>query len=361
MKYFIIFIVLSFSCKKKTSAHTNDGNWPADKVRVVKSGLSFPWEILWGKDNHIWMTERGGKISKIDPLNGTTVFSASIPDVVSNGEGGLLGMVHHPDFVNNGLLYVVYNYENNGNYREKVVRFRVADNTLKDELTLLQNIPASGIHNGSRLWITEDNKLLISTGDASNSSNAQSTGSLSGKVLRLNLDGSIPQDNPISNSPVWSFGHRNPQGLVIANGKTYISEHGPSVEDEVNIVQKGRNYGWPNVTGPCDGSEQTFCIANNIVPPIWSSGGSTAATAGLDYYNNDRIATWTNSLLLTTLKDATLYQLKLSTDGNSVQSVTPYFKGNWGRLRDICISPAGRVYLCTSNGGNDKIIEIQGL
>jgi glucose/arabinose dehydrogenase len=267
-------------------------------------------------------------------------------------------MVHHPDFLNNGFLYVVYNYQSSGNYLEKVVRFKFADNTLKEPTILLQNIPASGIHNGSRLWITEDNKLFVSTGDASNSSSAQSTSALSGKILRLNLDGSIPQDNPLSGNPVWSFGHRNPQGLVIVNGRIYTSEHGPSVEDEVNIIEKGRNYGWPEVNGPCDGSEQTFCTANNVVSPIWSSGGSTVATAGLDYYNNVRIPEWGNSLLLATLKDATLYQLKLNSSGTAVESVSQFFRGNWGRLRDICISPAGRVYICTSNGSDDKIIEI---
>ncbi len=359
----IAVTTLLINCNKSKTIETNppdnDLGWPTEDIRTVKTGLNYPWEILWGKDDHIWLTERPGRISKLDPKTGATVLSFTIDEVVERGEGGLLGMVHHPDFMTNGLLYVVYNYSRSGNYTEKVVRFRFADNKLIEPLVLLDNIPASSIHNGSRLLISPDNKLIITTGDASNASAAQSLSSLSGKILRINLDGTIPADNPYPGSPVWSFGHRNPQGIVLISEKLYASEHGPSVEDEVNILQKGRNFGWPDVTGPCDGSEQNFCTTNNVATPIWSSGSSTLAVAGIDYYNNERIARWKNSILMATLKDATLYQLKLNGSGN-VESVSGSYRGNWGRLRDICISPAGRVYLCTSNGGgNDRIVEIQ--
>ena len=183
--------------------------------------------------------------------------------------------------------------------------------------------------------------------------------SRSGKVLRLNADGTIPTDNPIAGNPLWSYGHRNPQGLVFINNKLYESEHGPSIEDEVNIIEKGRNYGWPTVNGPCDGSETSYCTTNNIKEPIWSSGGNTIAVCGIDYYNSDKIPAWKNSILMTTLKDASLRQLELSNDGNSVVNTSIFFKNLYGRLRDICISPSGNVYLCTSNGGNDdKIIEV---
>jgi aldose sugar dehydrogenase len=355
--------ILLISCNKnKTVAETDPPgvtDWPAEDIRTVKTGLSYPWEILWGKDDHIWITERPGRISKIDPKTGATVFSYTVPDVAERGEGGLLGMVHHPDFLTNGLLYVVYNYTKAGNYTEKVVKLKFANNAMTDPQVLLDNIPAANIHNGSRLLITPDNKLMITTGDAANASAAQDPNSLSGKILRINLDGTVPSDNPFPGNPIWSFGHRNPQGFVMINDKLYASEHGPSIEDEVNLIQKGRNYGWPNVNGPCDGGEQTFCTTNNVATPIWSSGGSTIAVAGIDHYNNDRIGRWKNSILMTTLKDATLYQLKLNSSGN-VESATEFYRGNWGRLRDVCISPAGRVYICTSNGGgNDRIVEIQ--
>jgi glucose/arabinose dehydrogenase len=354
--------LLLTSCKEKNDSPPEAGNWPTDSIRIINSNLNFPWEILWGKDDFIWMTERGGKISKINPKTGEIVFSAPIAEVVTNGEGGLLGMVQHPDFIKNGLFYVVYNYNKAGNYLEKSLQFKFTGSSFQPVATIIDNIPASGIHNGSRLLITNEAapKLFITTGDASASTNAQRTSSLSGKILRFNLDGSIPADNPILNSPIWSLGHRNPQGLVVANGILYASEHGPNIEDEVNIIEKNRNYGWPNVNGPCNEPDEiTFCNANNIKPPIWSSGNITFAYCGLDYYKNTRIPKWQNCLLLANLKDACLRVLSLSANGQTVLKEEIYFKNRYGRIRDICISPAGRVYLCTSNGGNaDVLVEI---
>jgi len=365
--YYLLIIAgiafsLSFSqCRSKVETIAPN-DWPTDSVRTIKSGLNFPWEILWGKDDHIWMSERGGKISKVDPRTGAIIFSGSISEVHSNGEGGLLGMVQHPGFLTNGLFYVVYNYNNGSNYREKLVQMKFENNSMQPVSTLIQDVPASGIHNGSRLWISNETtpKIYMTTGDAAVQANAQIISSLSGKVLRFNLDGSIPADNPYPGSAVWSFGHRNQQGLVMANGIMYASEHGPSIEDEVNIIEGNRNFGWPSVNGPCNQpAEITFCTANNVKEPIWSSGGSTIAVCGLDYYNSSLIPAWQNSLLMCTLKDASLRVLTLSSNGLSVVAQQTFFKNRFGRLRDICISPAGRVYLCTGNGGNaDVLIEI---
>ncbi len=346
-------------CTKNKNTSVVVDDWPTDSIRTVKSNLNHPWEILWGKDDFIWMTEREGKISKIDPKTGVVAFSTSISEVQSNGEGGLLGMVQHPNFTTNGLFYVVYNYNNGANYREKIVQLKFANNAIQPVFTIIQDLPAASIHNGSRLLIFND-KLFATTGDASVQPNAQSTSSLSGKVLRFNLDGTIPIDNPIANSPIWSLGHRNQQGLVVANNSMYASEHGPNVEDEVNSIERNRNYGWPSVNGPCNTTaEQAFCTANNVKEPLWSSGTSTIAVCGLDFYNNDRITSWKNSLLLTTLKDQSLRVLTLSADGRTVIGEQTLFKNKFGRIRDICVSPAGRVYLCTSNGSNaDVLVEI---
>jgi glucose/arabinose dehydrogenase len=360
----LVFFIVSFTCSRCSKADlpgiiTIPGS---DTNRTVITGLQYPWEILWGLDNHIWMTERGGKISKVNPATSTVVFSATIAEVVSNNEGGLLGMVQHPGFLTNGLFYVVYNYNAVGGYREKVVQMKFENGNIQPVNTLIENIPASGIHNGSRLWISSDAipKIFMTTGDAANQPSAQSTSSVSGKVLRFNLDGSIPADNPIAGSPIWSIGHRNQQGLVMANGIMYASEHGPNIEDEVNIIEKNRNYGWPTVNGPCDQpAEITFCNANNVKEPVWSSGSSTIAVCGMDYYNRSLIPAWQNSLLMCTLKDASLRVLTLSSNGLSVVNQQTFFKNSYGRLRDICISPAGKVYLCTSNGGNaDVLVEI---
>ncbi len=360
---FLLLLIIVFSsfyvqCSSNVQFSGNDAT-NKDSVKTILSGLNNPWEILWGKDNHIWMTERKGKITKIVPATGKIVFSVSIAEVESNNEGGLLGMVQHPDFLSNGLFYVVYDYDAGSGYKEKMVQMKFENGTITPVKTLIENIPASSIHNGSRLWITDEATphIFMTTGDASVQPNAQNTTSLSGKVLRFNLDGSIPSDNPIAGSPVWSYGHRNQQGLVVANGIMYASEHGPNLEDEVNIIEKNRNYGWPTVKGPCDeNAEKTFCTANNIKEPVWSSGSSTIAVCGLDYYNNSLIPAWQNSLLMCTLKDASLRVLTLSSDGLSLVKQQTVFKNRFGRIRDICVSPAGKVYLCTSNGGNDDVL-----
>ena len=325
---------------------------------MIAQNLNFPWEILWGPDNNIWMTERGGKISRLNPATGAISAVITITEVVSNGEGGLLGMVLHPNFSTTPHLFVVYNYNTSAGYKEKVVRYTYNGTTLISPLTIIENINAANIHNGSRLLIA-NNKLFITTGDAADQSLPQNITSPNGKILRLNLDGTVPADNPVPGNPYWSWGHRNPQGLVFANSKLYSSEHGPGNDDEINIIERGKNYGWPNVHGPCNpGGEQSFCTANNVVEPIqaWTP---TIATAGLDYYNSDLIPQWKNSLLLVALKNSRLYQMKLDDTFSSVASANEYFTNKYGRMRDICISPGGKVYICTSNGGNsDKIIEV---
>jgi aldose sugar dehydrogenase len=363
------FVVLISSCKKEANSQTVGtpapptvvvDDWPVANERVIAQNMQYPWEILWGADNFIWATERGGKISKIDPKTGAIAFAFNIADAVAQGEGGLLGMAQDPNFLTNGFIYVVQNYLDAGTYKEKIVRFTVANNSLANPFVLLQNIPAANIHNGSRIVFGSDGNLFVSTGDAANTSLPQQSSSLAGKILRMKPDGSIPSDNPTPNSYVWSMGHRNPQGLVLANNKLYASEHGPDVEDEINIIESNRNYGWPNVTGPCNGNEITFCNNNNIKEPLFSSGSSTLAYCGLDFYGGTKIPLFTNCLLLTTLKNQTLYAIKLNATGTAVVNSTGFLGNKYGRLRDVCVSPAGRVYVCTSNGSNaDKIIEIQ--
>jgi glucose/arabinose dehydrogenase len=351
-----LMIFLCVSCRNNQPPAIN-----GEATRIVKAGLNFPWEIIWGQDGHIWITERDGTISRIDPSNGNATFSFKVPDAESNGEGGLLGMALHPNFSQNGFLYVVYDYSKAGVYTEKLVRYTYVNNTLNNPVVLIDGIKANSNHDGSRLWIANEAspKIFMTTGDALDQSLPQNVNALNGKILRLNLDGTIPADNPFPNNPVWSYGHRNPQGIIMANNILYSSEHGPDIEDELNIIEKGRNYGWPNVMGPCDGGEVSFCSTNNVREPIWSSGNSTIAVCGLDYYASDLIPQWKNSLLMLTLKNASIRQIKLSADGRSVIQAQTYFKDQWGRLRDLCISPAGKVYVCTSNGGNnDVLVEI---
>ncbi|MBI5856064.1 MAG: PQQ-dependent sugar dehydrogenase [Sphingobacteriales bacterium] len=358
----IVLIIASLQCRKSSKNSTTNPPEPGSvtiKDSVLVQNLNYPWEILWGPDNFIWMTERGGRISRVNPATGSVSLIHTITETVSNGEGGLLGMVLHPNFSTTPQVFVVYDYNNGGNYREKVVRFTYNGTTLINPVTLIDNINAASIHNGSRLLITPDLKLFITTGDASNQSLPQNTNAVNGKILRLNLDGSIPADNPVAGNPYWSFGHRNPQGLVYANNIMYSSEHGPANDDEINIIEKGRNYGWPTVHGYCDlSSEIAFCSSNNVKEPIkaWTP---TAAVCGMDYYNSNLIPQWKNSLLMVALKNSRLYQMKLNATFTGITETNEYFTSQYGRMRDVCISPSGKVYICTSNGGNsDRIIEI---
>lgn len=333
-------------------------------TRVVKDNLFIPWEIIYGPDDHIWFTQKNGYICRLDPVNGQldTIYHES--QVVVNNEGGMLGMAIHPDFVNDPYVFVAYEYLDAGAYKERIVKFTYNAGTLINPQILLDDITGASIHNGCRLAIQGD-KLFISTGDASNTANSQNINSVNGKILRINLDGSIPADNPIAGNPVWSWGHRNAQGLVFHNGVLYSSEHGPNNDDEVNIIQKGRNYGWPDVQGFCNTTaEMQYCTDSNIVEPLqaWTP---TLAVSGMDYYNHPMFPQLANSLLMTTLKDNNLYQLKLNAAGDSVMNEVNITGVDFGRLRDIAISPDGRIFLSTSNsaaGGTgakmDKIVEL---
>ena len=348
------------NCKKNTNAVPPTKPGDATLIDVVLTqNLNFPWEILWGPDNMLWITERRGKISRVNPADGTVTPVITLTEVVAQSEGGLLGMVLHPDFATTPEVFVAYNYNKAGVYTKKVVKFTYNGTTLINPVVLLDNIPASNIHNGTRLAISPDKKLFITSGDASVSSRAQDITSLAGKIERINLDGSIPADNPIAGNPLWTFGHRNPQGLVFVGNRLYSSEHGATTDDEINIIQKGRNFGWPNVEGFCNtGAEPSFCTTNNVVEPIqvWSP---TIAPSGIDYYNNDAIPQWKNSLLLAVLKDSELLQIKLNAAGDKVVAVNTFYKSTYGRMRDVAISPQGDVYIVTSNGSNaDKIIKV---
>ena len=373
--FFSFFLFLSLLlCSGSLSIKAQPATIQLDSTTLTVStlitNLDVPWEILWGPDNWIWMTERPGIISRINPNTGEKVVLYDIPDCYEQQESGLLGMVLHPDFENSPYVYVVYNYLQGSSILERLVRYTYNGNTLSNQFVLIDDITGNTTHVGSRLLILPDTTLLMTTGDAQNQPAAQDLESNNGKFLRLNLDGSIPTDNPFPNSPVYSFGHRNAQGVVRSpSGIIYSSEHGPTNDDELNIIYAGRNYGWPTVQGFCNTPlEANFCTQNNVVEPLlaWTP---TIAPGGIDYFDHPAIPEWRNSVLMCVMKNKHLKVMRLSNDGLSVTGTTDYLQNAIGRIRDICQSPDGRIFLSSSNrdaygsptAGDDRIIVLTNL
>lgn len=319
-------------------------------THTVISGLDHPWEILWGPDNHLWVSERFGRISRINPVTGEQSILLDLSQTVEQtGESGMLGLALHPSFPTDNRVYVVYTYLQAGDIRERLVSYHYQNNSLADPDILIDNIDGNTTHDGSRLLFGADGKLYMTTGDAQNQPAAQDVGSLNGKVLRINANGSVPGDNPIAGNYTYSYGHRNAQGLTWGPGNRLVSsEHGPDSDDEINIIEAGRNYGWPDVRGFCDlPDEQTFCEDNNVKEPqrAWTP---TIATSDIAYYTSGAIPEFQGSLLMVTLKEQDLRVLKLASDGETIEQEEIYFNGLWGRLRAICVAPDGSIYLSNS-------------
>lgn len=357
----LFVVILLFACKKK-DLPSAPGNLA---TRVLNNTLNFPWEILWGPDDYIWFTEREGRVKRMNPATGDVIHVATIKEVASTTNfNGLLGMALHPQFSTHPHVFLVYNYfDAKGGYMEKIVRYTYDGTTLTDPMTLVDGIVGKiggdFIHNGSRLMIGPDMKLYATTGDANlRFELPQNPFSLNGKVLRVNLNGTIPADNPFHNA-VWTTGHRNAQGLVFAMNRWYSSEHGETTDDEINIIERGRNYGWPFIEGLCNKpSEQLLCALPIVKAPIFT-WTPTVAPSGIDFYDKDHISQWKRSLLVTFLKDKKLRQMKLNESGTAITAVHEFFVKSFGRLRDVAIAPDGKVYLCTDNGNNtDMIIEV---
>lgn len=318
-------------------------------ISTAVQNLQTPWEITFLPDGRLLITERSGSLVLID------ADSERIPivGVLEQGESGLLGLALHPEFDQNGLLYLYMSYQGAGSLLNRVERYQFDGKVLSDRMVIIDQIPGDVNHDGGRIEFGPDGLLYITTGDASYGPNAQDINSLAGKILRLHDDGTIPADNPFGNA-VYSYGHRNPQGLAWdEQGQLWSTEHGPSGlgsgYDELNLIEIGGNYGWPDIQG-----DQTR--VGMISPRLQSGGNETWAPGDLEIV--DGVAYFTG------LRGSTLYSVPL----NDIRPETlqRHFASEYGRLRALRLGSDGLLYVGTSNrdgrgsirAGDDKIFRI---
>ncbi|MEO1031013.1 MAG: PQQ-dependent sugar dehydrogenase [Bacteroidota bacterium] len=448
LTYVLIFsAMLSFG----QNPVTDGSDWTVSNI-TPDNTLDYPNTIIYGPDGELWITEREGKqVVKIDKTSGakSVLLDLSAEVHQSKGQDGLMGMAIHPDLYadittsSNNYIYLAYTYDidpsddnddnTEGDVDRRLIIERYDYNYTNDILepssatTIIDGLDASNDHNSGKLIIGPDLKLYYSIGDqgANQFSNAcdpiQSQDlptsttdfdAYKGKILRLNLDGSIPNDNPLLNgvrSHVFSYGHRNAQGIVFgSNGKLYASEHGGKVDDEINIIEAGKNYGWPEISGGFDNYGFTYCdwsstpggctgsgfsnhncapgvtpmtesmsypsgAPSDFVGPIGTYGSTitteptggwltwpTVAPAGISIYEGGLIPDWGESLLIPTLKRGTIYRVKLNATGDGIDSnptlldgsVYEEFHSSNDRYRDVAVDPDGiTLYAITDNTG----------
>ena len=354
----VIAIVLGisfFSEKTETQIIPQSNSQENDNadVSIVTQNLEIPWEIVFLPDSRMLVTERPGRvriISRDGNLNTSPV--ATISEVKHIGEGGLLGIAIHPEFAGNQYVYLYYTYSNTGNNTlNKVVRFKFENDQLINDKVIVDSIPGAANHNGGRIKFGPDNFLYITTGDAQEPSQAQDINSLAGKILRVTDEGKTASGNPFDNL-VYSYGHRNPQGLAWdKDGRLWATEHGrsgiQSGLDEINLVEPGKNYGWPEIQG----NERK----EGMETPQLNSGSDTWAPSGAVFIGG--------SLFFSGLRGQTLYEAVIAGDDISFKE---HFKGEFGRIRNVVLGSDGYLYITTSNRdgrgtvktGDDKIIKI---
>jgi len=311
-----------------------NSNSESDFVTILAENLDKPRAIAVSNDR-IFVTEKDGMIkviqnntlleSPLATLRGADVF-----------DGGLLGIALHPNFSTNHYMYVFLTYEEDDNLWNKILKITESENKLQNAETILDKIPGSSFTNGGFMKFGPDEKLYVGTGTVSDASHLpQDLDSLSGKILRLNDDGTIPDDNPFSNSPVYSLGHRNPQGMTWDDdGNFFVAEFGPEKNDEINLIQAGKNYGWPEeqCSGDKDFEDALLCYDPSIEP------------GGILFYSGDSL-NFESSFIMASMRAANLYQLDFEEGLSSQKSIL----SGIGRVRDVVQGPDGSLYVITSN------------
>ncbi|MDO8498261.1 MAG: PQQ-dependent sugar dehydrogenase [bacterium] len=324
--------------KGSTQSKTSSSNIEISKVEVIAKNLEVPWALAFLPNGDILVTERKGLVRLIKDGQLLQEPVITLSKVKQSGESGLHGIAIHPDFPQKPYVYLYYTYSTGGDDSlNKVSRFIYEDKTLKDEAVIVDKIPGAVFHDGGRIKFDPDEALYITTGDALNSSLSQDRNSLAGKILRVRDEGNVE---------MYSYGHRNPQGIAWdGQGRLWETEHGQSATDEVNLIEEGKNYGWPTITG-----EQK---QQDMQEPVLQSGSNTWAPAGVAFYKG--------SIYFGGLRGQALYQFNIDT-----LEFKEHFKKQFGRIRDVVLGPDNMLYITTSNRDgrgspspdDDKIMKI---
>jgi len=326
---------------------------PQFRIETVTMELEVPWGLDAAPDGDLLVTERPGRIQRVARENNRTEEVADLTDeVAARGEGGLLGFALHPDDPDSAYTYQTY--EGEEGLTNRVVRHRVSEEFARESV-VVDGIPAASIHDGGRIAFGPDGNLFVTTGDASDGTLAQDRDSLAGKVLRVTPDGEPHPDNPFGNA-VYTYGHRNPQGLAWRDGTLFATEHGPSTDDEINVLRAGENYGWPDVTGPSDGDRFTDPIASYT--PTIAPGSAT-------FYDGP-VEDWRGDFFFGTLAGTHLHRVRID-DQNEVVEQERLLDGKYGRLRTVFTGPDDHLYVTTSNRDgrgtpapqDDRVLRIQ--
>jgi glucose/arabinose dehydrogenase len=310
-------------------------------VTQIATDTDIPWGLATLPDGTILYTRRDAHdIVHLNPVTGAKTTVGTVPNVENtDGEGGLLGLAISSSFASDHWLYIMHTSPSDN----RIVRIKLESDklTTSTEQVLVSGILRNKFHNGGRLRFGPDGKLYASTGDAQNGDNAQNKSSLNGKILRINTDGSAPSDNPFANY-VWSYGHRNPQGLAFdSQGRLWEQEFGNAVMDETNLITKGGNYGWP----ACEGTSGT-CGTAGFIAPKKTYSTADASCSG--------IAVVRDVLYVACERGTRMYREVIS--GTELTNVQAYFNGTYGRLRTVEPSPDGGLWLTTTNNGDKDSI-----
>nr|WP_309101799.1 sorbosone dehydrogenase family protein [Fredinandcohnia onubensis] len=335
---YMIVIFLLVGCSSNEQQNSVDEQYNASNEQenaeqvVIMENLKAPWSIE-KLENTFYLTERPGNIVKIENGEMERQSVELKKELATAAEAGLLGFVLAPDFQESNLAYAYYTYEDSSGQFNRIITLHLEGNVWREESLLLDKIPSGSYHHGGRLKIGPDGKLYATAGDASESDRAQDPNSLGGKILRMNLDGSIPNDNPFPNSYIYSYGHRNPQGITwLPNGTLYASEHGNDANDEVNKIEAGQNYGWPIIEG--------YEEQEGMVSPQFTSGDEDEATwapSGMDYYNG--------KLYVAALRGSAVLEFDFETGGYR-EVIT-----GLGRIRDVLIEDDSLYFISNNTDG----------